>query len=131
MIPSDPEFPVHIPLSGNDIQARVVPGSEREGGTGIYRNAAFPELVTPNSKPEYPKTVFEIFNRALRLRPKRALFGWRATVRETGELANEHSWVDHVTSDMKRRWIGSGLMHLARSGVIDTAGKETGWVIAK
>ena len=124
-------FPIDIPVSPDGIQARVVPGSERSDGTGAYRCAGFPELVNTSTNPEYPKTVHEVFNRALRLRPERLLFGWRATVRETGELANEYTWMDHVEVDLQRKWIGSGLMHLAKTGVIDTKGKETGWTVAK
>lgn len=131
MAPSDPLFPIPVPLTGDDVQAREVPGTQTSESTGAYRLTAFPELVTLDSNPEFPRTVFETFERSLRLRPERPCFGWRAVNPTTGELANEFSWMSNAQVDKRRQAIGSGMMELAKRGIIDTAGKQTGWTVAK
>ncbi|KAK9900334.1 acetyl-CoA synthetase-like protein [Cystobasidium minutum MCA 4210] len=130
MTPSDPLFPIPIPLSGDDVQAREVPGTQTSESTGAYRLTAFPQLITLDSNPEFPRTVFETFERSLRLRPDRPCFGWRAVNATTGELANEYTWMSNADVDKRRQAIGSGMMELAKRGIIDTAGKTTGWTVA-
>jgi hypothetical protein len=39
--------------------------------------------------------------------------------------------MDHREVDRRRKLIGSGLLALAKQGVIKTGGKNTGWVVAK
>ena len=131
MAPSDPFFPIPEPADPVGVQAREVPGTATANSTGNYRHVGYEKLLTLASHKEFPITVFEAFNRSLRLRPERALFGWRASNKETGALANEFSWMDHREVDRRRKLIGSGLLALAKQGVIQTGGKHTGFMVAK
>lgn len=131
MPPSDPLFPIPEPADPNGVQAREVPGTASANGTGHYRHTGYEQLLTLASNKEFPTTVFEAFNRSLRIRPERALFGWRASNKETGELANVFTWMDHREVDRRRKLIGSGLLALAKQGVIRTGSKNTGWMVAK
>lgn len=131
MAPSDPLFPIPEPADPSGVQAREVPGTASANATGHYRHTGYEKLLTLASNKDFPTTVYEAFNRSLRLRPERALFGWRASNKETGELANEFTWMDHREVDRRRKLIGSGLLALAKQGVIRTGGKKTGWMVAK
>jgi len=130
MAPSDPFFPLPETADPVGVQAREVPGTATANSTGNYRHVGYEKLMTLATSKEFPTTVFETFERSLRLRPERALFGWRASNKETGELAGQFSWMDHREVDRRRKLIGSGLLALAKQGVIKTGGKNTGWVVA-
>lgn len=136
MTPSDPLFPISqdqrlLDNPSSAIQAVEVPGTASADATGHYRLVGFPELLTIDSNPEFPKTLYEGFNRSLRLRPERPLFGYRAVNRVTGELENTFTWMDHREVDRHRKLIGSGLLALEKQGLINTGGKKNGWTVAK
>lgn len=129
--PSDPIFPIPVPYNRGESQVAPVPGSQSSDSTPAFRSKHFPQLLTLESNPEFPKTVHEILERSLRLRPDAACLGYRPTVRETGELANEFVWLTTREVAERRTLIGSGLVELARQGVIKTGGKTKGWAFAK
>ena len=128
---ADPLFPIENLQHQDDVQARPVPGTESSDSTGHYRSTAFPELVTINSNPHFPKTVFEVFQRSLKLRSSANALGYRAVDRATNGLAKQYTWYTFSETEEHVRNIGSGLLHLAATGVIDTAGKQSLWTVAK
>lgn len=131
MVRSDPIFPVPIPVDGDSVQAREVPGTATHESTGAFRSTGFPELVTTSTHPDYPKTVYDVLMRSMRLRPNANAFGWRAVDKSTMDLAKEYSWYTFAQAEEHIRNIGSALLHLAATGVIDTQGDVTGWTVAK
>lgn len=135
MAPSDPLFPISqdqrlLDDPSSAIQAIEVPGTASSDATGHYRLVGFPELLTIDSNPEFPRTLYEAFNRSLRLRPERPLFGYRAVNRVTGELENSFTWMDHREVDRHRKLVGSGLLALEKQGIVNTGGKKSGWTVA-
>jgi len=127
---SDPLFPIPVPYNRGEPQVFAVPGTEKPDSTPAYRSKHFPELVTLETNPEFPRTIHEIMERCLRIRPDKPCFGYRPTIRETGELANEFVWMSYAEVGRRSRLIGSGLVELARQGVIKTDGKTKGWAFA-
>ncbi|KAL0947390.1 hypothetical protein HGRIS_013505 [Hohenbuehelia grisea] len=105
-------------------QAIEVPGTKRPGQTGHYRNAVFGliDLDTPGAF----RTLPEIFQSGLELGKDRQFLGHRPVVSEKPlKFADHYVWESYGQVDIRRRNIGSALVHLFSTGVLRSGDLQT------
>lgn len=107
-------------------QGVELPGTRPStGGTGIYRNANFTkELLETNQKGVY--TLYDAFNRGLRLHPDNKCAGHRELNRATG-VWSDYIWETYKDIDVRRNNFGSGMLQLYDTIVM--GGKKGQWPV--
>ncbi|KAH9817211.1 hypothetical protein DFH28DRAFT_1081430 [Melampsora americana] len=124
--------PLPVPISKTldlNHQAIEVPGSGKDGQTGHFRNALFPEFTTvetPNIN--FPKTEYEIFNHGLGASFDKPCLGYRPINPITGDFESHFIWQTYDEIDKRRTEFGSGLIKLRKDGLLGD-GNLTGWTI--
>lgn len=95
-------------------QGVIIPGSEKDGRTGVYRHwrAAEGELLK-TIDPEIT-TMFKAFEAASRKWPDNKCLGWREQDKKTG-VWGPYLWMDYQTVQKRRTDFGAGLVHLHQS----------------
>ena len=73
-----------------------------------------PELLTVNSNPAFPKTLYEVFNRGVSLSSSKRCLGWRPLDPRTGDFEKTYLWHTYADVDRLRTVVGSGLAQLAK-----------------
>ncbi|GAA95237.1 uncharacterized protein L969DRAFT_85040 [Mixia osmundae IAM 14324] len=120
-----------LPKSHFNQQSIEVPGTKQPGQTAHYRNAIWPNLVTVDSHPSFPKTSYEVFNRGLARGPERKCLGHRPWNYTTNDFENFLEWQNFGQVDRRRTDIGSALRQLAIEGKLGLpAGQLDGFTCA-
>lgn len=97
-------------------QGIELPGTKRPGQTGIYRNAAWPELL--NFKSEHSRSsLYEVFQSGLQRCPNEPCLGHRPIISINPlKFAPYYSWETYAQVDERKRNLGSALQLLWQEG---------------
>ncbi|KAF8509544.1 acetyl-CoA synthetase-like protein [Gautieria morchelliformis] len=115
-MPLHPEcvlYPANFDYTRQSIE---LPGTRKPGQTGIYRNAAWPELLNFDS-PHSRRSLPEIFESGLAHSPNAPCIGHRPVISTTPlKFAPYYSWQTYTEVDERRRNLGSALEFLWQHG---------------
>ena len=107
-----------------------MPGTRKEGQTGVYRNTIFnhgTELLSIYSNPNYPKTAYECFEHGLKVKPNAKCLGKRPWSSTLGDYEPRYTWETYAEIAERRTNVGAGLMHLAENDL--ALSPVTGWTV--
>ncbi|KAF8590444.1 acetyl-CoA synthetase-like protein [Ramaria rubella] len=116
-MPNHPDI-VPIPSTFDYTNQSVeIPGTRRPGQTGIYRNAAWPELLNYNSD-HARSSLYDVFQSGLARSPNEPCLGYRPIVSTNPlKFAPSYSWQTYTQVDERRRNVGSALAFLWQQGL--------------
>ncbi|KAJ7093232.1 hypothetical protein C8R44DRAFT_815926 [Mycena epipterygia] len=113
-------YPAQLPY---DKQSVPVPGTKRPGQTAHYRNGLWGFLEPTKYNIQ---TLADIFTSGLAKGKDRPLLGHRPVVsKQPLKFANQYEWQTYGQVDVRRRQLGSALVHLFKTGVIGGGELET------
>lgn len=92
------------------VQGIAVPNSKEPGYSSVYRNAKYPDALQAYDTPEV-RTLFESFERAVRLYPKHDCLGHREYDRPT-KTWGPYVWESYEEIHARTARLGSGLLNL-------------------
>ncbi|KAJ7470284.1 long-chain-fatty-acid-CoA ligase [Mycena latifolia] len=111
LLPLPPQLPY-------DKQSIAVPGTKRPGQTGLW------EFIDP--KKYTIQTLPDLFASGLSKGRDRQCLGYRPVVsKQPLQFANQYDWFTYGQVDVRRRQIGSALVHLFKTGVLGGGDLET------
>ncbi|KAG0165324.1 hypothetical protein DFQ28_000215 [Apophysomyces sp. BC1034] len=110
-----------MPKFSLEKQTYEVPDSRRPGQTGIYRNAQRP-VVEESFSPKI-KTMYDIFNHALKISRDRPCLGHRPLNTQTGQRG-PYVWETFRQVSHRITHVGSGLMNLINHTLNDPRTKQ-------
>ncbi|KAJ8519883.1 hypothetical protein ONZ45_g3204 [Pleurotus djamor] len=124
--PNTIPWPENMPYHA---QGLAVPGTKRPGQTAHYRNGVF-GLIDENT-PGALLTLPDVFQLGLNLGKDRPFLGHRPVVSQNPlKFADHYVWQTYGEIDVRRRHIGSALVHLFRTGVLEGELESVGiWAI--
>lgn len=106
----------HTALLTAILQSRQeIPGTRRPGQTGVYRNTVFPDVITVDSQPNWPKTSYDSFNFGLARAKDKPCFGKRPWNRAVGDFERTFVWETYGESER----LGLVCMLFVRGGLCD------------
>jgi long-chain acyl-CoA synthetase len=107
-------------------QAVVVPGTERPGQTGHYRNAIWNDLITDSSPQPY-KTLLDLWETGLNASRNEPCLGHRPVVSQSPLKFGDYVWQTFAEVDARKNAVGSAIHALFASGKLQPAkdGLET------
>lgn len=103
------QFPEKTSEWNYDQQAVIVPGSEKEGYSPIYRNVVNPDIKSA-------ETMYDIFHIGREKSPNKPCLGHRPWDPATGDFKREFSWLTYAEVEELRTAVGSGLCQLVEGG---------------
>ncbi|KAF8516910.1 acetyl-CoA synthetase-like protein [Hysterangium stoloniferum] len=90
-------------------QSIELPGTKKPGQTGIYRNAAWPELLNYDSE-QGKRSLYEVFQAGLEHSTNEPCLGHRPIISTNPlKFAPKYSWETYSQVDERRRNVGSAL----------------------
>ncbi|KAJ6606501.1 long-chain-fatty-acid-CoA ligase [Mycena vulgaris] len=113
-------LPAQMPY---DKQSVAVPGTKRPGQTAHYRNGLW-GLIEPTK--HSIQTLPDIFTSGLSKGKDRPFLGHRPVVsKQPLKYASKFEWLTYGQVDVRRRQLGSALVHLFKTGVLGGGDLET------
>ncbi|QRV75225.1 AMP binding enzyme [Ceratobasidium sp. AG-Ba] len=109
-------------------QAVEAPGTRKEGQTGHYRNAIWPDLITldspqPHVKPKPIRNLVDVFDSGVYKSRNEPFTGVRPVLPD-GTLAKHFVWSTYTEIDVRRQRVGSALEVYRRNGELWKTSEE-------
>ncbi|CEH15053.1 Long-chain acyl-CoA synthetases (AMP-forming) [Ceraceosorus bombacis] len=117
VISTFPEPPKVWPL---DVQAVPVPGTEKDGHTPIFRNAAVPEFTTQES-------MYDVFAVGRDRDPQAPYLGIRPWNPAKKDFERRFEWLTYAQAEELRTAVGSALGKLAKEGQLGQGVPDKQW----
>jgi long-chain acyl-CoA synthetase len=106
-----------------DKQAIIVPGSEKEGYTPIYKNALNPSVTTS-------ETIYDLFAVGREKSANKPCLGHRPWDPSIGDYKAEVVWITYAEVEELRTAVGSGLANLAKEGKLGSGVGVSNWMLS-